>query len=160
MSGVSEASTAVMAGREPFTMTPGPALHPSASQPQLDQQMRVPYAADGTYRPVGASPPFQPVPSGGAAVAKQGMNLNSGDQKRKRGRPRKYGTDGSMAMVIASGPQPISVGMPPAENFSPPSTAPPSAEPVGGSASPTAKKPRGRPPGSSNKKKQMEAIGI
>ncbi|XP_057776420.1 AT-hook motif nuclear-localized protein 10 [Salvia miltiorrhiza] len=157
MSGVSEASAAVMSNREPFTITP--AQHPSASQPQLDQQMRVPYAAEGAYRAVGASPPFQPDPCGG--VAKQGMNLSSGDQKRKRGRPRKYGTDGSMAMVMASGPQPISVGLPQTDNFSPPS-APPLAEaqhPVGGSASPTAKKPRGRPPGSSNKKKQIEAIG-
>lgn len=163
MSGVSEAA-AVMTSREPFTVTPtispGPAQHPSASQPQLDQQMRVPYA-DGTYRPVGSSPQYQSIP-GGAPMVKQVMNLNSGDQKRKRGRPRKYGADGSMAMAMASAQQPISVGMPQMQTFSPSSAAHPSTEsqpPVGGSASPTGKKARGRPPGSSNKKKQIEAIG-
>lgn len=154
MSGASEASAAVMSGREPFTLTPTispPHQHPLSSQSQLDLQMRVPYAAEGTYRPVGPSPPFQP--GGGGASANQVMNSNSGDQKRKRGRPRKYGADGSMAMAM---PQPVSVGMPPMENFSPPPTE---AQPlVGGSASPSTKK-RGRPPGSSNKKKQIEAIG-
>ncbi|KAL1535187.1 hypothetical protein AAHA92_31271 [Salvia divinorum] len=132
MSGVPEAE---MSSREPFTMTPGTAQHPSHSQPQLDQ----PYSGDDTYRPVSAPPPFQPVPCG---VAKQGMNLNSGDQKRRRGRPRKYGTDGSMAMITAPGPK----------------TPPPSMEVVV-SASTTGKKPRGRPPGSTNKKKQIEATG-
>lgn len=167
MSGVSEAAAAaVMGNREPFTVaptiSPAPAQHPSVSQPPMDHQMRVPYAADGNYRPVavGSSQPFQPVPgAGSAAVANQGMNLNSGDQKRKRGRPRKYGPDGSMSMGMASGQQPINVGMPQAENFSPPSSEAQQLVVVGGSTSPSAKKPRGRPPGSSNKKKQIEAIG-
>lgn len=152
MSGASEASAAVMSSREPFTLTPTSHQHPPSSQPQLDQQMRVPYAAEGTYRPVGPSPPFQPG-GGAAAAANQVMNSNSGDQKRKRGRPRKYGADGSMAMAM---PQPVSVGMPPMENFSPPPTE--AQPPVDGLASPSTKK-RGRPPGSSNKKKQIEAIG-
>ncbi|KAG6406166.1 hypothetical protein SASPL_133765 [Salvia splendens] len=107
---------------DPFTLTPH-------SQPQMDQQMRVPYSAP--------PPPLQ-------QVAKEGMNWSSGEQKRRRGRPRKYGTDGSMAMVMAPGP-------PQTENLSPA----PSTEVVVGSA----KKPRGRPPGSTNKKKQIEAIG-
>ena len=102
---------------DPFTLTPH-------SEPQLDQQMRVPYSVP---------PPLQ-------QVGKEGMS----EQKRRRGRPRKYGTDGSMAMVMAPGPGPG----PQTENLSP--------EVVVGSA----KKPRGRPPGSTNKKKQIEAIGI
>ncbi|XP_047980459.1 AT-hook motif nuclear-localized protein 10-like isoform X2 [Salvia hispanica] len=85
--------------------------------------MRVPYSVP---------PPLQ-------QVGKEGMS----EQKRRRGRPRKYGTDGSMAMVMAPGPGPG----PQTENLSP--------EVVVGSA----KKPRGRPPGSTNKKKQIEAIG-
>lgn len=150
MSGASEASAALMSGREPFTLTPTMSSAPPGSQAQLDQQMRVSYAAEGgAYRPGGPSP-FQPVPG---AVANQAMNSNSGDQKRKRGRPRKYGADGSMAVAM---PQPVSVGMAPMENFSPPPTE--AQQPVGGPASPSTKK-RGRPPGSSNKKKQIEAIG-
>ncbi|KAG8369305.1 hypothetical protein BUALT_Bualt15G0137500 [Buddleja alternifolia] len=120
------------------------------------QQMRGPYtAADNSpYRPVGyQSPP----------ATNHAMNINSGDQKRKRGRPRKYGPDGGMA------PQPISVVPQQPHSFSPSQAAvqtesqqpPPLGGPGSGSgsASPTAKKARGRPPGSSNKKKQMEAIG-
>ncbi|PIN04244.1 hypothetical protein CDL12_23221 [Handroanthus impetiginosus] len=159
MSDVSEAA-AVMTSREQFTLAPtgqGQGQNPGASQPQLDQQMRVSYTADGAYGAVGSSSPYQTIPTG-TNLIKQNMNLNSGD-KRKRGRPRKYGPDGSMAMGMAPTQQPINIGMPQA-TFSPPSSAPPPAESqqtVGGSASPTAKKARGRPPGSSNKKKQMEA---
>ncbi|GER36661.1 AT hook motif DNA-binding family protein [Striga asiatica] len=161
MSGVSEAA-AVMASREPFAInhgvSTGPGHNPAASQQHLDQQMRVPYTADGAYRSVASPPAYQPMP-GGAPVA---TNLNSGDQKRKRGRPRKYGPDGNMAaMAMASGQQPMNVGMQQAQmqTFSPPPAAAPPQPPVGGSASPTAKKARGRPPGSVNKKKQIEVIG-
>ncbi|KAL3621559.1 hypothetical protein CASFOL_036471 [Castilleja foliolosa] len=134
---------------EPFAAV---SLNPvPASQPQLDQQMRVPYTADGAYRSVGSPPPYQQM-SGGAPVA---MNLNSGEQKRKRGRPRKYGPDGNMSsMALVPVQQPNNMGMPPqTQNFSPPP-----APAMGGSASSSGKK-RGRPPGSSNKKKEIEAIG-
>ncbi|KAK6130610.1 hypothetical protein DH2020_035656 [Rehmannia glutinosa] len=101
MSGVSE-TAAVMASREPFTVNPTVSpQNPAASQSQLDQQMRVSYTADGAYRSVGSPPPYQSI-TGGTPVMKPAMNLNSGDQKRKRGRPRKYGPDGNMAMVMAS----------------------------------------------------------
>ncbi|KAL0432809.1 UNVERIFIED_CONTAM: AT-hook motif nuclear-localized protein 10 [Sesamum latifolium] len=153
MSGVPEAA-AVMTSRDLFTVGPAVSTGPTSSQPQLDQQMRVPYTTDGAYRPVGSPQPYQSI-SGGGPVMKHGMNLNSGDQKRKRGRPRKYGPDGSMAMTMASAPQPISVGMQQTQSFSPSAAATQteSQPPVGGSASPTAKKARGRPPGSSNKEK-------
>lgn len=153
MSGVSEAA--------PFTVTPTPTSSQVPAQPQLDQQMRVPYATDGTYRPVGVGPSPPPGTdwNGSTAVAKQEMNLNSGDQKRKRGRPRKYGPDGSMAITVASGQQSVSVGVQLPDTFSPASMATEAHRPMGGSVSPTTKKARGRPPGSSNKKKQIEAIG-
>ncbi|KAL6578241.1 hypothetical protein OROMI_010569 [Orobanche minor] len=159
MSGVSE-TAAVMTSREPFTLnptvSPGQAQNPSASQPQLDQQMRVSYTPDIAYRSVGSPPPYHSMPGGSQQV----MNLNSGDQKRRRGRPRKYMPDGNMAaMAMASAQQPINMAMPPQmQTFSPP--VPPPLQPlVGGSASPTVKKSRGRPAGSINRKKQMEAIG-
>ncbi|XP_011100109.1 AT-hook motif nuclear-localized protein 10 [Sesamum indicum] len=94
------------------------------------------------------------------------MNLNSVDQKRKRGRPRKYGPDGSMAISMASQQQPISIAMPQQQHTFSPQAAAPSLNlqmeahpPVGGSAAPTVKKARGRPRGSSNKKQQKEALG-
>ncbi|GFQ07909.1 putative DNA-binding protein escarola [Phtheirospermum japonicum] len=154
MSGVQE-TAAVMTSREPFaavSLTPAP-----ASQPQLEQQMRVSYTAEGAYRSVGSPPPYQQMP-GGAPVA---MNLNSGDQKRKRGRPRKYGPDGNMSsMALVPAQQPINMGMPPqTQTFSSPTAPPPPQPQPGGSASSTVKKARGRPPGSSNKKKEIEAIG-
>ncbi|KAL6573377.1 hypothetical protein OROHE_001836 [Orobanche hederae] len=159
MSGVSE-TAAVMTSREPFTLnptvSPGQAQNPSASQPQMDQQMRVSYTSDIAYRSVGSPPPYHSMPGGSQQV----MNLNSGDQKRRRGRPRKYMPDGNMAaMAMASAQQPINMAMPPQmQTFSPP-VPPPLQPPVGGSASPTVKKSRGRPAGSINRKKQMEAIG-
>ncbi|KAL0368751.1 UNVERIFIED_CONTAM: AT-hook motif nuclear-localized protein 10 [Sesamum calycinum] len=88
MSGVPEAA-AVMTSRDLFTVGPSVSTGPASSQSQLDQQMRVPYTADGAYRPVGSPQPYQSI-SGGGPVMKHGMNLNSGDQKRKRGRPRKF----------------------------------------------------------------------
>ncbi|KAH7437176.1 hypothetical protein KP509_05G059800 [Ceratopteris richardii] len=54
--------------------------------------------------------------------------------KRKRGRPRKYGPDGSMALALISHPT------------------------VGNTASPIPKRGRGRPPGS-GRKQQLEALG-
>ncbi|KAL6527199.1 hypothetical protein OROGR_016289 [Orobanche gracilis] len=157
MSGVSE-TTAVMTGREPFTVnptaSPGRAQNSLASQQQLDQQMRVSYTPDVAYRSVGSPPPYHSMPGGSQQV----MNLNFGDQKRRRGRPRKYMPDGNMAaMAMASAQQPINVAMPPQiQTFSPPVPPPPQPS-VGGS--PTVKKSRGRPPGSINRKKRMEAIG-
>lgn len=160
MSGVSEAG-GIMTSRELFTVNPTMSTQNQAAS-QLDQQMRVPYATDGAYRPTATSPPqYQSMPSG-APVVKHAMNLNSGEQKRKRGRPRKYGPDSGVGMAMVPAQQPIGVVMPQTQTFSSPSMGPSSAElqaPAGGSASPTAKKARGRPPGSSNKKKQMEAIG-
>ncbi|KAL2471835.1 AT-hook motif nuclear-localized protein 10 [Abeliophyllum distichum] len=178
MSGTSEATT-LMTSREPFTIapasaavhnSPAPAQTPAISQAQLDQSMRLAYSTDGSatvYRPVGSSPqPYNPVPAGTATV-KNVTNLNSGEQKRKRGRPRKYGPDGSMAMAMASTQRPVGVSPPPPTSgtFSqsmatPPSVAtPPQPQPpLGGSASPTAKKGRGRPRGSS-KKQQKETLG-
>ncbi|XP_022861049.1 AT-hook motif nuclear-localized protein 10-like [Olea europaea var. sylvestris] len=172
-------ATTLMTSREPFMIaptssavhnSPAPAQTPAASQAQLDQSMRMVYTTDGSatvYRPVGSSPqPYNPVPAGVATV-KNVTNLNSGEQKRKRGRPRKYGPDGSMAVAMTSGQRPVGISPPPpiSGTFSqsmatPPSvTTPPQPQPhLGGSASPTAKKGRGRPRGSSNKQ-QKETMG-
>ncbi|KAK6138963.1 hypothetical protein DH2020_027295 [Rehmannia glutinosa] len=142
--------------------SPAPAMNSDASQPQMEQQMHMPYTPDEGYRQVGSSPPlYQPIPAG-ATVIHHTVNFNSGDQKRKRGRPRRYGPDGSMAVSTASAQQPISVGMSQQQpqTFSPPAAAPPhpvqTEIPSGGSATPAVKKARGRPRGSSNKKQRRK----
>lgn len=155
---MSGSETGVMTSREAFSV--GPQKSPTPSQPVL-QNMRLAYSADGTavYKPItGSSPPYQSpggVSSGGGeapggAILPQSVNMSGGSQtmKRKRGRPRKYGSDGGMALSLSPTPMAVTVTQP--SGFSPP---PPSA------ASPSStKKARGRPPGSS-KKQQIEALG-
>eukprot|EP01018_Ginkgo_biloba_P032294 Gb_40521 [translate_table: standard] len=86
-----------------------------------------------------SSPPYHSDST--TAVVSQGINVSIGTGmqrvepvKRKRGRPRKYGPDGSMALALA-----------------PLSSAP-------GLFSPSQKRGRGRPPGS-GKKQQLAALG-
>ncbi|XP_057489979.1 AT-hook motif nuclear-localized protein 10-like [Actinidia eriantha] len=158
MSG-SETGGAVMTTREPFTVA-------SHSQPVM-QNMRLAYSADGAavYKPVGSSPTPQSAASGGdgtnegqatGSLMPHNLNVNLGETvKKKRGRPRKYGPDGTMALALM--PTPATATIPQAAGtFSPPSHPTPTS---GGPVSPSSsKKGRGRPPGSS-KKQQMEALG-
>lgn len=92
---------------------------------------------------------------GGTAMVPHGISMNMigiGEPvvKRKRGRPRKYGPDGTMALALSPA-TPQSLPTPGGGVFSPSSL---------GSASPSSsmKKSRGRPPGS-GKKQQMAALG-
>ncbi|KAJ6921105.1 AT-hook motif nuclear-localized protein 10-like [Populus alba x Populus x berolinensis] len=198
--------TGVMTSREPFSLTGLQQKTAVQSQPFI-QNMRLDFGADGTavYKPISTvtttsavSPTYPPGggegPAGGAVVSPHGINVNMGggiggeSMKRKRGRPRKYGPDGTMALALASAPQSVAVtqptstatgggfSSPPAQTHplvSPPPPPPGSdvgvvgaagvvASPpvtLGGSVSPTGvKKARGRPPGSS-KKQQLDALG-
>lgn len=120
-----------------------------------------------------SSPPYQPATADSSAPASSGLllsnnvNLNSGADtvKRKRGRPRKYGPDGSIAMALVPSPPPTAAAPPPpGVNFSPsmhqpPSLAVPPPSGMPSSPSPSTKKARGRPPGS-GKKQPVEALGI
>ncbi|KAF3789075.1 AT-hook motif nuclear-localized protein 10 [Nymphaea thermarum] len=141
---------------------------PVSAQPGAPvQNMRLSFSSDGTaiYTPVSASsPPYQA--EGSAAMMQQqqqqkpqqqqqqqpqqqqqqglGASIGGGPPvKRKRGRPRKYGPDGSMALALT----PVSASAPPA-GYAPSAT----------STSPSVKKARGRPPGS-GKKQQLAALG-
>lgn len=156
------AATAVMNSREtqPFTVVPTSIVTPS----QLDQQMHLNFASYGPPVPVGSSPPnYQSIPviSAGALIKQV-----SGEQlKRKRGRPRKYGPDGNIASPQQQQhpmggvmPQNFS-SPPPAVAIAPQTMQADSQMPVSGSVSPTVKKARGRPPGSSNKKQKVEPLG-
>jgi hypothetical protein len=150
----------VMAGREPFGLPKTPATPPSAGS---TQSLRMAYTTDGTaiFTPVisvsvlPATATYQPV--GGSAVtasslAGVGGNGGAGEPvpKKKRGRPRKYGPDGSMSLALvpasmATAPAPPGVS----GAFSPNGPKATNAAP---SASPDGAKKRGRPKGSTNKK--------
>lgn len=159
MSG-SESGVNVMTSREAFNT----GLQKSVVQPQpVIHNMRLAFSSDGTavYKPVTPpSPTYQPTnttnPADGGPTgltSPQGVNMNMGGSepmKRKRGRPRKYGPDGTMSLALVPSPTSGSANQSGGGGFSP----------QGGSASPNSlKKARGRPPGSS-KKHQLEALGI
>lgn len=198
----------------------------NAVQPQpVIQNMRLAFSADGTaiYKPVAGTPQsYQSSSAGGNSTSvsvavpqpppppppHQGVIINTRESvKKKRGRPRKYGPDGAMTLVVSpttavvpvtqspgafpptpappsGGPASFSPTPPPSGGsaaFSPNpfSPTPPSAPsggsvpppsggsaptPSGGSAPPvpsesSSKKGRGRPTGS-NKRQQMEALGL
>lgn len=139
------------------------------------QNMRLTFS-DGTplYKPVavtGAAPTAYQAPStarnggsiegsaGGGPPLPHGLNMNtSGGEpvKKKRGRPRKYGPDGTMSLTLTPG----TTGSVTPQTAGFPSQSAAVAAPSGGSVSPsTAKKSRGRPPGS-GRKKQLESLGI
>eukprot|EP00257_Ricinus_communis_P000861 XP_002510726.2 AT-hook motif nuclear-localized protein 10 isoform X1 [Ricinus communis] len=180
MSG-SETGVMTSTTREPFgVVSPQPVI----------QNMRLAFGADGSsvYKPMTTatnSPSYQPSPSaaspgGFVEGGSLGINVNMGSgndaMKRKRGRPRKYGPDGTMALALVSAPQSVGITQPAGGGgFSTPTSAAatsvgPSTTTIaanpslpsgsgGGSVSPTGiKKGRGRPPGS-NKKQQLEALG-
>ncbi|OAY74363.1 AT-hook motif nuclear-localized protein 10-like [Ananas comosus] len=158
----------MMSGREPFNMTMQKS--PIQSQPSM-QSMRLAYAPDGTaiYKPITtASSPSPPLygPAGDGTsptLSSHGLTINMGGGgggggepvKRKRGRPRKYGPDGAMALALAPAPvTSAAAAHPPGGGgmFSPSS---------GGAAAASQglmKKVRGRPPGS-GRKRQMAALG-
>ncbi|XP_052196333.1 AT-hook motif nuclear-localized protein 10-like isoform X2 [Diospyros lotus] len=137
---------------------------PQSSQPSagLMATMRLAFSADGTamYKPVmpqtpphstSATPP-PPFQAGGdasaVAVAPLCINATGGEQtKRKRGRPRKYGLDGTMAPFLTSPPPRQTEVAFQSSGALPAVTSPPSG-----------KKPRGRPPGS-GRKQNVAAMG-
>ncbi|KAL3603177.1 hypothetical protein D5086_004036 [Populus alba] len=189
---MSGSETGVMTSRDPFSVTGMQHKTEVPSQPVI-QNMRLAFSADGAavYKPIttatttpAASPNYQPGGVEGSAlgdsVSPHWINVggSGGDpMKRKRGRPRKYGPDGTMALAIASAPQSVAVtqltssglSSPPAQAQVQPLVPTPSpgsdvgvagpAVALGGSVSPSGvKKARGRPPGSS-KKQQLDALG-
>ncbi|KAE8704248.1 AT-hook motif nuclear-localized protein 10 [Hibiscus syriacus] len=172
---MSGSETGLMATREPYSLSMQQ-TSPVASLPVI-QNMRLAFSADGTavYKPLAsASPTYQPQhasggggadgATGGPAVTQgQGQALNmsmsmgSEPLKKKRGRPRKYGPESTLLPSFVPPPS-ASVTQSSSGGGFPSST--PQPPPSGGSASsPTsAKKPRGRPPGSLNKPK-LNALG-
>ncbi|MCD7447884.1 AT hook motif domain containing protein, expressed [Datura stramonium] len=112
----------------------------------------------------GSQPSYQSTegPSGAGSVLLQNLNHNSSEpMKRKRGRPRKYGPDGSMALGLNPAASPPVAGGPPGSSLSlqePVNSAAAQTLSVGPSSPTSLKKARGRPPGSS-KKQQIDNLG-
>ncbi|CAK9150211.1 unnamed protein product [Ilex paraguariensis] len=126
--------------------------------------VRLGYSGDGSamYKPMVSSPSPTPtyqltvsgVGGDGSAVAaavaapQPSINTSAGESmKRKRGRPRKYAPDGSMALTVKSTPPLSGTVQPP---------TPPSA--ATGAVSASSGKKRGRPFGS-GRKHQVAALG-
>ncbi|RZC14504.1 AT-hook motif nuclear-localized protein 10-like [Glycine soja] len=154
-----------MASREQFTVgMHKPQPQPQQQQPQLHQNnMRMDYAAaDGTavFAPPtvtvningGESSPAVP-PGLGLAQPQpqpQPMMVNSSEPiKRKRGRPRKYGPHGGMALALNTTTPPGGAAVPVGQSGG---AFPPA--PLSDSASAGTVKRRGRPRGSVNKNKK------
>ncbi|XP_030527044.1 AT-hook motif nuclear-localized protein 10-like [Rhodamnia argentea] len=144
--------------------------NPPVPSPPVMDNLRLAFGGDGAvpYKPTAAPAPAAVNGEMGGAVAAEGLNMNVvGDPvRKKRGRPRKYGPEGSIALALNSGSaghaalSPAGGGFgspppPPSHGGSPTFAAPQSGD--SGSASLT--KRRGRPPGSSNKKRRVGAPG-
>ncbi|GAB2210417.1 hypothetical protein Droror1_Dr00015683 [Drosera rotundifolia] len=179
---MSGSETGIMSSANIGVPRPSPAAMP---QPVM-HSIRMSYNPEGgapVYNPVsGGSPAYQQASgNGGHATGEQtmtmismggNMGMNVGEpMKKKRGRPRKYGPDGSIALSLSSQSPSSAISESPIP-FSVSPVAPPAQTPVplpvsgggGGDviASPSsslgAKKPRGRPPGS-GKKHQYNTVG-
>ncbi|XP_027355818.1 AT-hook motif nuclear-localized protein 10 [Abrus precatorius] len=143
--------------------------HQHQHQPQLHQNMRLDYAADGTAVYAASTVNMNGGESSAAAVP-QGLGLGQGQGqvqvpammggssetlKRKRGRPRKYGPDGTMSLSLTTTPPPASSAAVPVSHSGgqfPPASA-------SDSASPGSLKRRGRPRGSLNKNPSKSSYG-
>lgn len=86
-----------------------------------------------------------------------GVLMMAEPMKKKRGRPRKYGPDGNMALALCSASSPSGYSNP---NGSPMTNlnGSPVTNPNGGPMSESSIKKRGRPPGS-GRKQQLDALG-
>lgn len=161
---VSEAGGGVMTSREAHFSIAGvqnsPANVPTTTP--VVQNMHMGYRDDTTA--VFAPPPYPSAEgsAGAGSVMLQNLNNHSSEpMKRKRGRPRKYGPDGSMALGLNPAASPPVAGGPPGGSLSPrdPVNSASAQTLSGGPASPNSlKKARGRPPGSS-KKQQIYNLG-
>ena len=92
-------------------------------------------------------------PHGGVNVGGRLAGVGSGEPvKKRRGRPRKYGPEGTMSLALS-----------PLSSTSPPGPAPGAGTVAGSgsemvSATPTPKRGRGRPPGT-GRKQQLASLG-
>ncbi|XP_010275248.1 PREDICTED: AT-hook motif nuclear-localized protein 10-like [Nelumbo nucifera] len=137
----------MMVGPNPYgsSIPNGSMLSPNSAG--LMQSMRLPFNSviNSVSRPSDSS--NSPYHADGSSGGLRPCGFNMGEpMKKKRGRPRKYGPDGSMALALA-----------PLSSVAPSHSTTPS-HPVTPSSEPPYKRNRGRPPGS-GKKQQLDALG-
>ncbi|KAG0498303.1 hypothetical protein HPP92_002994 [Vanilla planifolia] len=149
----------ILTGRESFTM--GVQKSPTSSPAPVLHNMRMEFGGDGAavYRPVSvaAAPESYQSVGGELAAAAQGLVVGTGEPvKRKRGRPRKYASDGSVIAPVLSSAVPAgsSAGFSLSYTSAAPLRQESSSLPVE-----QTKKARGRPLGS-GKKHQLDALGF
>ncbi|CAL5005337.1 unnamed protein product [Urochloa decumbens] len=165
----------LMAGRDLFGIPKSlPSQMPGSPASAAMQSVRMAHTADGTpvFAPVTSSAPppsYQPqgaahgpsmsaaaVTGGNDAMAPPGMGEPVA--KKKRGRPRKYGPDGSMSLALVpalAATRSPAMGQGFSGPFSPAGANPANSVP---GVSPDGVKKRGRPKGSTNKPR-MDALG-
>ncbi|CAH8331417.1 unnamed protein product [Eruca vesicaria subsp. sativa] len=161
MSGSETGLTAANREPIPFTM----ALHhhqhnqppPPPPPQQHSQNMQLSFTgADRTavYKPTSSeSSPQQHYQQNSAGELNMNVPVTGSEQrvKKRRGRPRRYGPEsGEASMGFVPGPPPYTVSQP--------SGGDGGGGSGGGGTSPSVKKMRGRPPGSSNRPK-LQALG-
>lgn len=159
-----------MSGSETGTVMTTPFSNVAGhNSPPSSQNMRLSYTSDGaaTYTPLPNAPPQYQLPSDPAAAAppiavaqppqQQNMNVMGEVVKKKRGRPRKYGPDGSVGLLTHSSAPPANSSGGPLS--SPPLQSPPSQNVVASASGSSPKKGRGRPPGSKKKQHLNNALG-
>ncbi|WOL19502.1 AT-hook motif nuclear-localized protein 10 [Canna indica] len=151
---------AIQSMRLAYTQDGTAIYKPITTSPSPPPPAAPPATASATAAATAAAPYQGGVTGGGSTgigvegpspvIAPQNLNINLGEPvKRKRGRPRKYGPDGTMALALS----PSSAG-----GSAPPAGFSPSPTGASNSVSDPSKKVKGRPPGSS-KKQQMAALG-
>ncbi|KAL1820691.1 hypothetical protein ACET3Z_015560 [Daucus carota] len=158
-----------MSGSETGTVMTTPFSNVAGhNSPPSSQNMRLSYTSDGaaTYTPLPNAPPQYQLPSDPAAAAppiavaqppqQQNMNVMGEVVKKKRGRPRKYGPDGSVGLLTHSSAPPANSSGGPLS--SPPLQSPPSQNVVASASGSSPKKGRGRPPGSKKKQHLNNAL--
>ncbi|KAI3424036.1 AT-hook motif nuclear-localized protein [Psidium guajava] len=144
--------------------------NPPAPPPPVMDSLRLAFGGDGavSYKPATAPAPAAVNGEIGGPAAAEGLNMNVVGEpvKKKRGRPKKYGPEGSIALALNSGSAGHAALSPPGGGFgSPPPPPSHGGSPTfagpqsGDSGSASLTKRRGRPPGSSNKKRRVGAPG-
>lgn len=127
----------------PIMMAPNTARFPY-NQP-VQQQQQQPPPPPPPSKPSEAPSNTSPFDGSSSSSALRPCGFNMDSAKKKRGRPRKYSPDGgNIALGLA--PTPMSSSSGPGDLSGTPS------------GEPSAKKNRGRPPGSG--KKQLDALGM
>lgn len=160
-----------MSGSETGTVMTSPFNNVAGHNSPSSQHMRLSYEGAAIYKPLpnppavqyqnptepaGSAPPIsvvQPPPQ----QQHQNMNVMGEVVKKKRGRPRKYGPDGSMGLLTLTSPPDAASGGP---LSSPVLQSSPLQNLVGSASGSSPKKGRGRPPGSKKKHRLNIALGM